>query len=98
MKPYLVNPETLVFNSKTIKGFSDFIREYKIHQIDLLIAAHNVVSHWTEDFPDDQGFGSSDMTYMIKEFIDEVISQSNNHMCKKTIFNPSLSVVNYSVG
>ena len=45
---------------------------------------------------EDQGFGSSDGTYMLKEFIDTVIwsqTPSGKYMTK---FTPGLSIVEYS--
>jgi hypothetical protein len=37
--------------------------------------ATEVAEEWTNDWPEDQGFGSSDGTYMMKEFIDNVIAR-----------------------
>jgi hypothetical protein len=94
---YLVDPQTLVFNSKgRIAGFSEFLSQFNISQWDILNTAMEVVSEWSEDWTEDQGFSSSDMTYLMKEFIDEVISESGNDGKYMTKFTPSLSVVEYS--
>ena len=77
------------------------IGDEQIPQWDLLEIAQEVAEEWTEDWDEDQGFGSSDMTYMIKDFIDNVITSvymkngmgSGMYMTK---FTPSLSVVEYS--
>lgn len=91
---YLVDPRSLVFNAHWINGFTKMIDDEQIPQWELLIIATDVVSSWTERWDEDQGFGSSDMTYMIKEFIDDVIGHFGGKLMTK--FTPSLSVVEYS--
>lgn len=93
---YLVDPQSLVFNSKRINGFVEFINDNDVKQWDLLNIAYDVVNEWTSMWDEDEGFGSSDMTYMIKEFIDTVISVSGKSGYKMTKFIPQLSVVDYS--
>jgi hypothetical protein len=48
------------------------------------------------DFPEDQGFGSSDMTYARKSFIDTMIDIANLRGYYETKFDPYLKVVEYS--
>ena len=98
---YLVSPTTLVFNSHRVNGYTEMVKNEKIHQWELLDIATEVAEEWTNDWPEDQGFGSSDMTYMIKDFIDNVITSvyMKNGMSSSmymTKFTPSLSVVPYS--
>jgi len=90
---YLVDPTSLLFNSHRIEGFTKMIGDEKIHQWDLLDIATEVAEEWTNDWDEDQGFGSSDMTYMIKDFIDNVIHQVTALNIYKTEFNPSLQIV-----
>ena len=93
---YLVDPQSLVFNAHRINGFTKMIDDEQIPQWELLEIALEVVEDWTNDWDEDQGFGSSDMTYMLKDFIDKVIwaqTPSGKYMTK---FTPSLSVVEYS--
>ena len=98
---YLVDPQTLVFNAHRVNGFTQMIGEEQIPQWDLLEVATEVAEDWTNDWDEDEGFGSSDMTYMIKDFIDTLISSnyikqglgSGMYMTK---FTPSLSIVPYS--
>ena len=93
---YLIDPQTLVFSAKSrINGFSEMIRDEEIPQWDLLETATEVVEEWTNDWPDGQGFGSSDGTYMLKEFIDNIIWSFTNGGKYMTKFNPILSVVPY---
>ena len=98
---YLIDPQSLVFNAHRINGFTKMIGDEQIPQSALLETALEVSEEWTNDWPEDQGFGSSDMTYMLKDFIDNVITSvymrnglgSGLYMTK---FTPSLSVVPYS--
>jgi len=99
---YLIDPQDLVFRAKAhIVGFNEMVRDEEIPQWDLLEIATEVATDWTNDWDEDEGFGSSDGTYMLKDFIDTVISSnyikqglgSGMYMTK---FTPSLSVVPYS--
>lgn len=49
-----------------------------------------------QDWPEDQGFGSSDMTYVRKHFVDTMISLANLNGYYQTKFQPYLKVVEYS--
>jgi hypothetical protein len=93
---YLVDPQTLLFNSHRVKGFTELIKDTKIAHWDLLELATEVAEEWTDMWDEDQGFGSSDMTYMIQQFIDRVIDFVGKDGYLMTDFTPSLSVVTYS--
>ena len=90
---YLVDPTTLLFNSHRIEGFTKMIGDEKIHQWDLLDIAQEVAEEWTNDWDEDQGFGSSDGTFMLKDFIDNVIHRFTSLNIYKTEFSPSLQIV-----
>ena len=92
---YLIDPQSLVFNSKRVNGFTQMISELQIPQWDLLEMATEVAEEWTNMWDEDQGFGSSDGTYMMKDFIDNVIWRYASGRLMTT-FNPSLSIVEYS--
>ena len=93
---YLVDPQSLVFKAKGyIAGFNEMVRDNEIPQWDLLEIAMEVAEEWTNDWDEDQGFGSSDGTYMLKDFIDNVIWKYASGKLE-TKFTPSLSVVEYS--
>ena len=63
---------------------------------DAVFEALNSVSEDYEDWPEDQGFGSSDMTYVRKSFIDYMIDMANLRGYYETKFDPYLKVVEYS--
>ena len=98
---YLVDPQTLVFNSHRVNGFTKMVAKEQIPQWDLLEVATEIAEDWTSDWSEGEGFGSSDMTYMIKDFIDTLISSNyiKNGLGSgmyTTKFTPGLSVVEYS--
>jgi hypothetical protein len=93
---YLVHPQDLVFNSHRINGFIKMVGDENIPQWSLLETALEVCEEWTSDWSEDEGFGSSDMTYMIKDFIDNVICKYTQGGKLMTKFTPSLSIVEYS--
>ena len=92
---YLVDPTSLLFNAHRINGFTKMIGDEQIPQWDLLEIAMEVAEEWTSDWPEDEGFGSSDMTFMIKDFVDNVIWRFAAGKLE-TKFTPSLSIVEYS--
>jgi hypothetical protein len=63
---------------------------------DAVYEALNDVAEDYSDWPEDQGFGSSDMTYVRKSFIDSMISFANLRGYYETKFQPYLKVVEYS--
>jgi hypothetical protein len=63
---------------------------------DAVFEALNDVAEDYQDWPEDQGFGSSDMTYVRKSFIDSLIDMANLRGYYETKFDPYLKVVEYS--
>lgn len=63
---------------------------------DAVFEALNDVAEDYSDWPEDQGFGSSDMTFVRKSFIDSMISLANLNGYYQTDFKPYLKVVEYS--
>jgi len=90
---YLVNPQDLVFKAKSrIQGFIEMITEEEVPQWDLMETSVEIVEEWSSDWDEGHGFGSSDGTYLLKDFIDTVIGNYTNGKYK-TDFTPSLSVI-----
>ena len=63
---------------------------------DAVFEALNDVAEDYSNWPEDQGFGSSDMTYVRKSFIDSMIDMANLRGYYETKFAPYLKVVEYS--
>ena len=63
---------------------------------DAVYAALSEVAEDFSDWPEDQGFGSSDMTYVRKSFIDSMIHFANLNGYYMTDFKPYLKVVEYN--
>ncbi len=63
---------------------------------DAVFEALNDVAEDYSDWDSDQGFGSSDMTFVRKSFIDSMISMANLNGYYTTDFKPYLKVVEYS--
>ena len=63
---------------------------------DAVYQALGEVAEDYQDWPEDQGFGSSDMTYVRKSFIDTMIDIANLRGYYETKFQPYLKVVEYS--
>ena len=63
---------------------------------DAVYEALNDVAEDYSDWPEDQGFGSSDMTYVRKMFIDKMLFFAGLRGYYETDFQPYLKVVEYS--
>jgi len=89
----LIEGFDIVKNSFPVEGrFTKRVITYS----DAVFSALNEVAEDYEDWPEDQGFGSSDMTYVRKSFIDYMIDMANLRGYYETKFQPYLKVVEYS--
>jgi hypothetical protein len=86
---YLVSPEFLRIKAHGIEGFN----KIGATPIRMEVIAEQVATEWTEDWDEDQGFGSSDTTFMLQDFINRVIWSEQKFDQLKTDFTPHLSVV-----
>ena len=80
--------DELILRSHFLRGVTELLSQ--VDQETRLISAQEVeeeYSFWDED----QGFGSSDFTYAIQSFLDNVIAYTG--LPYRTQFNPSLEVV-----
>ena len=93
---YLVNPSNIVSRALGIDSFKQMINDEQIQFSELVDTSVQIAEEWTNDWDEGDGFGSSDGTYLLKDFIDTVISNFTNSIYNKsgyqTIFNPTLSV------
>lgn len=93
---YLVHPSNIVSKALGIDSFKQMISDEQVQFSELVDTSVEIAEEWTNDWDEDQGFGSSDGTYMLKEFIDSVIGLVHWKHHKKeysTEFNPVLEVV-----
>ena len=89
----LIEGFDVVKNAFPVKGrYVDRVITYS----DAVFSALEDVAEDFSDWPEDQGFGSSDMTYVRKSFIDSMIRLANLNGYYETKFQPYLKVVEYS--
>jgi hypothetical protein len=88
---YLVHPSNIVSRALGIDSFKQMISDEQVQFSELVDTSVEIAEEWTNDWDEDQGFGSSDGTYLLKDFIDTIISSHTKGY--KTVFNPSLSIV-----
>ena len=97
---YLVNPSTIVTKALGIDSFKQMINDEQVQFSELVDTSVQIAEEWTDDWDEGCGFGSSDGTYLLKDFIDTIISSYTKSIYKKsgyqTIFNPYLSVAKIS--
>ena len=99
------NLNSVLESSSLIEGFDVIKRQFPVEgkytkrvitYSDAVLEALGEVAEDYQDWPEDQGFGSSDMTYVRKSFIDTMISIANLNGYYETKFQPYLKVVEYS--
>jgi hypothetical protein len=93
---------TSVLSAREIEGYDiientfPVISKWSGRQVTITDAIYEALSEVVsdyEDWPEDQGFGSSDMTFAKKSFIDSMIGIANLHDDYKTDFRPFLKVI-----
>jgi hypothetical protein len=93
---------TSVLSAREIEGYDiientfPVISKWSGRQVTITDAIYEALSEVIQDFedwPEDQGFSSSDMTFAKKSFIDSMIGIANLHDDYKTDFKPFLKVV-----
>jgi len=93
---YIVHPSNILSRALGIDSFKQMINDEQVQFSELVHTSVQIAEEWTNDWDEDQGFGSSDGTYLLKDFIDTIISNFTNSVYKKsgyqTVFNPTLSV------
>jgi hypothetical protein len=87
---YLVNPSDIVSRALGIDSFKQMISDEQVQFSELVDTSVEIAEEWTNDWDDDQGFGSSDGTYLLKDFMDTIIGSYTKGY--KTIFSPYLTV------
>jgi hypothetical protein len=93
---------TSVLSAREIEGYDIIENTFPVtskwsgRQVTITDAIYEALSEVISDYEDwdeDQGFGSSDMTFAKKSFIDSMIGIANLHDDYKTDFKPFLKVV-----
>jgi len=93
---YLVNPSNIVSRALGIDSFKQMINDEQVQFSELVDISVQIAEEWTNDWDEEDEFGSSDGTYLLKDFIDTVISNYSTSHKYMTDFTPYLSVVPYS--
>tara|TARA_R110000823_G_scaffold236454_1_gene362162 strand:+ start:445 stop:738 length:294 start_codon:yes stop_codon:yes gene_type:complete len=89
------NVYRLADSCNKIEGFSlikELLNPNEIIYSDCFTSSIEEVINEYTDWPEGQGFGSSDGTYAKKSFIDYMIEHSGLYSKLKTVFSPYLSV------
>jgi hypothetical protein len=85
----IFSPQRLLDRAKNVNGIYWIQDVTRINQhYDL---AEEIAQDWTEQWSDSEGFGSSDFTFALKDFIDQLIVIKKQPF--KTVFNPCLEIV-----
>ena len=77
---YLVNPSTIVTRALGIDSFKQMITNEQVQFSELVDTSIEIAEQWTDEYEGtDHGFGSSDGTYLLKDFIDHHLRKQLSH-------------------
>jgi len=100
MKKLFFNPSRVLISARKIKGFENIVNKINRHpEMDYIDIVNGALSELEEDYsewPEGQGFGSSDFTYAVKSFIDYMIGATELNGYWETAFIPFLTIVEYT--
>ena len=85
---YLFSPSRLMECESRIEGYEMLTNS--IPKDERYKVAEYIAEEWTMDWSEDEGFGSSDFTFALKNYLDELIRMTKLPL--KTEFNPYLSI------
>ena len=89
---YIVNPSDIVSKAFGIDSFKQMINDEQVQFSELVDTSIEIAEQWTDEYEGtDHGFGSSDGTYLLKDFIDTIISSYTKGY--KTMFSPTLTII-----
>ena len=91
MENLLFQPETLIERVKYISGHEILSQVPNSVKEEL---SQEISHEWTSDWDEGDGFGSSDFTFALKEFVDSLLMYSK--LPYETTFKPYLSIVKKS--
>ena len=88
---YLVHPSDIVSRALGIDSFKQMISDEQVQFFELVDTSVEIAEQWTNEYEGSgYGFGSSDGTYLLKDFMDTIIGSYAKGY--KTIFSPYLTV------
>jgi len=91
---YLVHPSNIVSRALGIDSFKQMISDEQVQFSELVDTSIEIAEQWTDEYEGtDHGFGSSDGTYLLKDFIDTIISSYTKGY--KTMFSPTLTIIKF---
>ena len=90
---YLVHPSDIVSKAFGIDSFKQMINDEQVQFSELVDTSIEIAEQWTDDWDEGHGFGSSDGTYLLKDFIDTIISSYTKGY--KTMFSPTLTIIKF---
>ena len=90
---YLVHPSDIVSKAFGIDSFKKMINDEQVQFSELVDTSIEIAEQWTDDWDEVHGFGSSDGTYLLKDFIDTIISSYTKGY--KTMFSPTLTIIKF---
>ena len=96
MTNFLITPADLIERAMNVDGFRDVYLNEGIDPTVVRTVAIDIATEWTNDWDEDEGFGSSDAAYMVRHFIQDVLIYGGVSDRFQVDFTPYLEVVAYS--
>ena len=74
---YVMYPQQIINRANCMVGVTEMINETGIRKKVQMDIAKMVAEELAENWPEDEGFGSSDGTYVVKDYLDSLIYMTN---------------------
>lgn len=71
---YILTPEQIINKANQMIGVTEMINKYDVQPQVQMEYAEMVAEELALDWPEGEGFGSSDGTYVVKDYLDSLIN------------------------
>ena len=70
---YIMTPQEIIHRANGLTGVAEMMTENNVDQADQVTIATDVAEALVDWWPEDEGFGGSDATYVMKDYLDTII-------------------------
>ena len=74
-----MTPEDIIYRANQMIGVAEMMGKYQIHPSVQMEIAEMTAQELAETWPPYEGFGGSDGTYVVKDYLDSLINMLNLH-------------------
>ena len=76
---YILTPQDIINRANRMIGVTEMMDKYQIRPNVQMEIAEMIAEELAESWPEGEGFGGSDATYVVKDYLDSLINMINLH-------------------